>query len=145
MTIHTKLLLFICITAMVSVTQPQPALRAQTQENTNTGATDEQIEVLPSETAPVDEKDAADDETKKGKGLLQTEAQVKKVWSVLLAILIPAATFVLFVLILLYFFRRKLYSFLPASSKERKMIGHALKRFGIDIDKILPPHNTDDH
>lgn len=55
---------------------------------------------------------------------------------------IAIVTVLLFVVALLYFFRRKLAEALSKSSKDRKMITDILKKFNLDFDKLLPPPSS---
>lgn len=53
--------------------------------------------------------------------------------------LLAIVTLLLFVVALIYFFRRKLAEALSKSSKDRKTVSDILKKFNIDLDKLLPP------
>ncbi len=121
---------------VISVISTGGLLRAQDLDTDKNSST---VEEISNESTLGQSGESQPVEPVKEKKILPTKAQARKVFSVLQAVIVPAATFVLFVLILLYFFRRKLLSLLPASSKERKMVGYVLKRFGLDINKILPP------
>lgn len=71
--------------------------------------------------------------------LTKKQQQNKTIASILISIGIFIGSVAIFVFIMMYFFRSRLQQLLDKSSKDRKFLGENLKRFNIDIDKILPP------
>lgn|GEM_PF-3135898 len=67
------------------------------------------------------------------------QQQDKTIMSILISIGIFIGSVGIFVFIMIYFFKGRLQQLLDKSSKDRKFLGETLKRFNIDIDKILPP------